>query len=188
MTTTRRDPRLDAFHKDMSWTERVGVIHKQFPSTTNLDWKKAFDEDLDLFGRIIRDILKLDQVEPGRSGPRPALEMMQAHRSLRALSGDDYATVPFREAYRALTHGRSLRGLSAKTSLAKSRLHRLMTGEIEPTFDDMEKIAGAFKKHASYFAEWRAGFVTAIVNDRLAQAPEASIVYYDRLAKAAAGE
>lgn len=169
--------------KRVPWAERVKVIRQQFPSVENLDWNRALERDVDLFGRIIRDIIKLDQAEPGRDGPRRQVDPAKGREALRRLAGQDYSELPFAESVRVLSRGMSLRPLARKTGLSPMTLSRLLRGDKEPDVHEMHAIAEAFKKHPSYFVEYRVGFITAAMASKLASAPEASIGIYRKLAR-----
>ena len=170
---------------DVPWETRLEMIHRQFPSTRpGFDWNAAL-MDWELLARIWRDILKLDARQPGRRGARPPLDPEDAKAAWFRLTGQDYSEKPFVESFAALTfmggRRRSLSHVASLTGLARSRVHRLLKGEIEPTIDDLRSIAAGFKKHPSFFAEYRAAYITAAVYQRLAVTPDASIRLYTTL-------
>lgn len=157
------------------------MILSQFGSVERLSWRKAFSSDIDLFGRLVKDILKLDQAQPGRPGPRPALDYDQGVARLRQYMGQDYAIEPFRPAFKHLANGRSIRALARKTGLSKNHIHRLTTGEMEPDVFSMGEIAKAFSKNPSYFMEWRAMWLANAIVNRVMENPEASITLYRKM-------
>jgi transcriptional regulator with XRE-family HTH domain len=171
----------EANKKKMSWDERAALIKEQFPSTEKLNWVRAFDNDLDLFARIIRDILKLDQAQPGRPGPRPSLDYGQATHRLRQFMGQDYAMLPFPEALRVLTGGLSIRKIAAKTGLERNLVYRLLTGKVEPDVYAMTQIARAYDKHPSYFLEYQQLVIISSILRRLEDVPEATTSLYRKL-------
>lgn len=182
MTEHRELSRFENATQDrIPWEKRAQIILNQFDSVSKLSWRKAFRSDIDLFGRLVKDVLKLDQAQPGRPGPRPALDYDQGVARLRQYMGTDYAVEPFRDAYRHLANGRSIRAMARKTGLSKNHVHRLTTGELEPDAYALREIAKAFDKSPSYFAEWRAMWVANAIVDRLVDNPEASIAIYRRL-------
>jgi len=172
--------------KKLSNEERTRLIKQTFPTVETLDWKRAFDEDIDLFGRMIRDILKIDQSVPGRPGPRPEPEHVRGMAHLRQLMGEDYTALPFEEAFVILSDQRSLTQLSRKVGLARSRVNRLRLGLVNPTVYDMAQIAEAFGKHPSFFAEYRAFYIVGALMDRLEGSPETSVGLYRKLRAAGA--
>jgi transcriptional regulator with XRE-family HTH domain len=171
----------EANKKKIPWDKRAVMIKERFPSTGKLNWNVAFDRDLDLFARIVRDILKLDQAQPGRPGPRPSLDYGQATHRLRQFMGQDYAMLPFPEALKALTGGLSIRKLSEKTGLERNLVHQLLRGEREPDVYAMTQIAKAYEKHPSYFMEYRILFITSAIVGRIEDVPEATINLYRKM-------
>lgn len=171
--------------KKLGWDERVELIKHQFPSVISLDWKKAFDRDLDLFAWIMKDVLKVDAAEPGRSGPKPAVEYRAGVTRFRQMMGEDYSMRPFHEAFTILAGERSLSALAAKTGVSRSRIRLLLRGDIQPSWEQMEKIAAGFAKSPGYFLEYRRGVVVAAIWERLTAIPEASVKYFYEIASAA---
>jgi plasmid maintenance system antidote protein VapI len=165
------------------WAQRLGVIHQQFPSTATLDWNEAFTRDHELWARIMHDIIKADQAEPGRDGPRPkALDYERGLATIRQMMGQDYSLLPFPEAFAVLSRGYSLSHLARKTNISRSIVHRLLRGDEEPSAEEMAAIADAFDKHPSFFIEYRVGYITAMVHARMATNPETSIAVYRKMA------
>lgn len=163
------------------WDRRATMILAQFESVDKLRWRKAFESDIDLFARLVKDILKLDQAQPGRPGPRPALDYQQGVARLKQYMGQDYSLETFPQALKTLANGRSIRSLARKTGLSKNHVHRLLTGEMAPDAYAMQAVATAFTKHPSYFSEWRAMWITNAVMNRVLENPESSIVLYRKL-------
>lgn len=165
------------------WSRRLPIIHTQFPSTIDFDWYQAFIRNHELWVRIMQDIIKADQAEPGRDGPRRSknLDYDKGLATYRRLVGQDYSLLPFGEAFDVLSRGYSLSHLSRKVGIARSLVHRLLRGENEPTAEHMEAVAKAFGKHPSFFAEYRAAYITAMVHQRMEGNPETSIAIYRRM-------
>lgn len=169
---------------NLSWDERLRAIKKQFPSVERLNWDKALANDVELFGNIIRDVLRHDQAEPGRDGPKPEIGYRQGVRRIQQFMGEDFSLLPFPEAFRNLTAGMSLTPLARKTSMSRMNCSRLLRGEKEPHVDEMILIAKAFKKDPSYFVEYRAAYIMSYIAQHCEQAPEVSVNLYKRLQKA----
>jgi len=163
------------------WEERFERIQKRFPSVGEVDWDKALTKDIDLFGRIVRDILKLEQATPGRPGPRPGLDVPSATRRIYDFWGDDFTIAPFPEALRTLAGDRSIRNLAAKVRLRKTVVHRLLTGDMEPDGFIIRLCAEGFKKHPSYFLEWRMLYIAGSIIRRLEWSPETTISLFRQL-------
>lgn len=176
---------MDAFDEmnavKTAWGDRSKVIKDLYPSTALLDWYEVFYQDPVILGRIVNDIIKLDQSRSGKPGKRPSLDEEGASDRLRKLRDDDHTTLPFVDAFRLLMADRSVRAMAAKVDIDKSFVHRLMKGDADPTLEIMEKISKAFNKHPSYFVEYRIGYVLAMIDHKLMQSPETSVVLYNKL-------
>lgn len=181
MVRVRALNREAAAGRVVSKAERRTMISEQFPAVDKLDWERAFSDDFGLLGTLIRDILRLDVPDPGKSGPRPVLELEEGMAALHRLLKDDFGTLPFHQSLEVLRGQLSLRGLANKTGLSKTQVARLLGGEVSPTPDEMQRVADAFRKHPSYFMEWRASAVAAAIVARLLNAPEASISAYSQI-------
>jgi transcriptional regulator with XRE-family HTH domain len=165
------------------WSRRAQTIKEVFPSARGLDWKSAFDRDMDLLGRVLRDILKVDQTEQGRPGPRPSLDYEHGTRRLRQILGEDYSMLPFSEAFKILAGTRSVRHLSTKTGLSKSNVQRLLEGNADPDIDTLQRVAQSFEKHPSFFLEYRLFYIARTILDKLSDAPEATINIYRKCSR-----
>lgn len=209
MSTLERDDILDVFrsingtptYRRPSEAERRKLISKYFPSVDRPieellatgDWRD--DYDVDVFGRILGTLLQADAREPGARGRFAPLERDTAIARLRQImGGGEHTSLPFGEALQLLSgwqpgnNGSSpagaiaLRALARKTSISKSRLHRLLHGDDEPTADECACAAAGFGKHPSYFVEWRVQYIVGCLTDRLRLMPEASIDFYRQAA------
>jgi DNA-binding phage protein len=165
----------------VSWEVRAKKIKEQFPSVANLNWNRALEKDMDLFGRVLRDILKLEQAAPGRPGPRPSLDMAAATLRLNQLMGNDFTMLPFNEAFAVLANGRSVRHVASKTGMNRNRVYKLLKGDDEPDGFEMAVIAETFGKHPSYFAEWRILYIVNAFVVRLEYSPDTAIDIYRKL-------
>jgi transcriptional regulator with XRE-family HTH domain len=161
-----------------AWIVRAEQIRNRFPEVTDLDWKAALTKDDGLFARVLRDMLKLEQAIPGRSGPRPSLDQVDASDRLDRLFGRDFTQDPFPEALKKLTKNASIRAIADRTGLNRNVVYRLMTGEMEPDGFHLTQIAEAWNKHPSYFLEWRLLYITKAITSRLEWNPEASVAIY----------
>lgn len=164
------------------WDERIKLIDHQFPGITDVDWNIVL-KDPDILGRLLKDILKVDQIEPGRAGPRPNLDYERGMQTWREITGQDYCELPFTQALRVLSKGQAVRVVARKANVTKTRMDRLMRGVDRPTADDMRSIAAAYGKKAAFFAEYRAEYIMASIATRLAQEPEMTIAIYTKLVR-----
>lgn len=166
-----------------NWEERRDAIRRQFPEVEDVDWHRTFGEDEDVFARVMRDLLKVEQAVPGRPGPRPSLDFEQGMATLRRLGRQDFSTLPFAAAFRTLAGNLSLTQLARKVAYSRSTCYRLLNGMIDPDIDMVKAVARGFKKHPSYFLEYRAAFVVAHLQEKLMQAPESTIGLYEQITK-----
>ncbi len=178
---------MTPFRQKMSSQDRRQMIAEKFPSTQHMDWDKAFENDMDLLGHLLRDILKLDMAIPGQAGRRPGLDEKEATPAFDRLLGRDYcdrpySLLPFAKTMALLADSRTLRSLEVKVGISKSRLHRLLQGKQQPELAEMEKIAKIFDKAPSFFVEYRALVVRNAINSHMAAAePEVTVRVYEQL-------
>lgn len=180
------------FHHKMSAQDRRKLIAEKFPSTQNLEWGEAFDQDPDLLGHLLRDILKLDMAVPGQAGRRPSLDEKEATPALDRMMGRNYCDRPysmlrFAQTLGLLADNRSLRSLENKTGISKTRLHLLLQGREQPDLNDMERVAKVFGKAPSFFFEYRAQTIVAAVAKALEGLPEETVRAYEQLWHSKAG-
>jgi transcriptional regulator with XRE-family HTH domain len=173
-------PVLNAFRdtapvagKRSSWQNREPLIYEHFPAAVEPSWSETLGDDW-ACERIIRDLLKHDQQEKGAYGPLPNLDVDKGMQSWRELTGQDYTSLSFHEAFRFLasdTDGKrhTLRQIAHKTGISRSRVHRLLEHRAgldehhpepeEPTVEDMVAVAKAYGKKPGYFVEYRARII-----------------------------
>lgn len=170
--------------KKVPWKERYELILKEFPSVEAVQWERAF-RDIDLWGRVIKDILRVDQSAETRTGPgpRPVLDEEHSRDRLRQLMGEDFSYAPFRETFQWLAANRSLRHLATKIGISYVMIHRLLTGERQPDLWQMEQIAKAFNKEPSYFVEYRTSYILGALASQLDKSPETSVDLYKKLSR-----
>lgn len=165
----------------IAWSEKSKSIKKQFPSLSSLDWKQVFREDPTIFGRVVSDIQKLENASSGRPGKRPSVDPRDAAQFLRQYENDDYTVLNFVEAFRVMKGSLSVRALAKKCGLSDTMTQRLLSGKIEPTIESMVSIATAFRKHPSYFVEYRIFYILDSLGSMMEQSPESSVVPFMRL-------
>lgn len=177
-----------------TWSERVALVHQRFPSTDmGTDaWVRAFDRDIEMMGAILRDVLKADQAEPGRPGPRRGLDAPRATPRLDEWMGKDptdhpYTNLPFPSAFGILRRSQSLRHVERKTQISRAHLHRLLSGAHPPTLRQMEQIAEAYGKRPSWFLEYRVGAIMSAIAEGFADSPEHSVRIYESMVSLQAG-
>lgn len=162
------------------WEENLRKAKEQYPSISSLDWSRALGHDPDVFAHVLGDVIRAEG-KRSRPGKRPALERSLAESEYAKISGSSYSEVAFKDAFKALTHGRSLRNIAHKCGLQKDHVHRLLRGDVAPTFEVMEKVAQAFRKDPSYFVEYRVNYVLFVIERYLSDSPETATVWYTKM-------
>ena len=171
----------EQFKGKMPWEKRAKLIHAAYPSTVTVDFEKVFRVDPAVMGRIIADIQKREAAPSGKPGKIPAVNKEDADQYLRRYQNDDYTIHKFADAFKLLKGDRSTRAMAHKCKLAQTMVQRLLDGKAEPTVAVMENVARAFKKHPSFFVEYRVAYVVGMMAQRMEAIPEASIVPYLKL-------
>lgn len=188
---SKKDQKLAAFRRadgspaKMSKAEREKRIVAQFESQKpDFSWENALSRDDDLFVRIMRDIIKLDQRQPGRAGPRPnTVDYDKGLATFRQLMGQDFTTLPFIEAFKLLTEGLSRTQVARKVHLSRTKISRILAEEYIPDEYDLRAIADGFNKHPSYFVEYRKSYIIDVLTQKLLAEPEQTIAYYQKILK-----
>ena len=169
--------------KRIPWDLRLQMIEKEFPGARDVDFNVLL-RDNDVLARVIRDILKVDQIEPGRAGPRPNLDKERGRQTWREMTGQDFAEDAFPQAFQRLSRGQSFTTIARKVGLGRTRTYELWQGITSPTVDDMRLIATAYGKKPAHFAEYRAEYILANIAARLTRETEMTIAIYMRLVRA----
>jgi transcriptional regulator with XRE-family HTH domain len=165
--------------KKQSWDKRYQSIKKSYPLIDDPDWNNAISDD-DTFIKVLGDILKSER-KISTPGKRPSLNKSDGIEKLNRILERDYSDSEFCIAFKNLVGQRSVRAINAKTGLSKSHVQRLLTGADDPSIETMEKIATAFRKHPSYFLEYRSFKVLQSINDFLIKNPETATTWYKKV-------
>lgn len=157
----------------------------QFPSTQLGEeaWLAFFTtpEGHHAFGRILGDIY--DQVKTDEEKAR-GIRTMGRRPARKATSLQDvYATIfppvhslePFPDALRKLLNGRSQRQFAGKIPIDQATLSKFMSGDRKPSMQMLERIAAAAGVKPNYFVEYRALYVSALVEQVLTAHPNIGI-------------
>lgn len=169
--------------KKASWHQRYAEISKNFKSVERLNWEKVFNDDPEILGSIINDILKLNVPSKGRPGKRPSLQEDQAREMFSTLMGENFTEEPFHVAFRKLSAPASIRELATTFGLDKMLIHRLLNNRQAPTLEQMEQIAVHYHKEPSFFVEWRVAYVVSYLDTLIRQNPDLSVALFKRLKK-----
>jgi hypothetical protein len=169
--------------KRVPWEQRVKMIDETFPAVRNADWNVVL-RDNDVFARLLRDILKVDQMDPHRNGPRPTVDYERGRQTWEQMVGRDFSQEAFVGAFQQLTGSDTVRMIARKTYMSKTKIHQLQRGHISPTAEDLRIIAKSYGKSPGYFAEYRAEYIMAMIQGRLVNEPEMTVSLYRRLVQA----
>lgn len=173
----------------MPWAERRAAIVEEFPSVVTLDWHDEGvlvergnpEEATMVLAEIMRSLIQVDQILPGRRGGRPPPDFEESKQTWRELMRRDFAAAPFDVVFRSLSFQDSVRVIANKTGIAKSRIDRLRRGEEPPSVDDMRAIAEAYGRKPAIFLEFRQEFVLAAVMYQLDKEPELVTALYSKI-------
>jgi len=168
--------------KKIPWEEKYRRITSQYPEVVDVNWSDLLRQDSDIFARLLGDVLKSGS-RGSRPGKRPTLDRAEALQRLARVSDEDFSEFDFHETFRYMTQGFSIRGIAAKTGLGKSYVQRLLQGDAHPSFETMEKIAHAFKKHPSFFIEYRIAKTIVVIDSLLRDSPETATAWYLKFSK-----
>jgi transcriptional regulator with XRE-family HTH domain len=166
--------------KKIPWEVKYKRIIKQYPEVSDLNWSRVMREESDIFARLLGDVLK-SEGRGSKPGKRPQLDRSEALNRLAKLSGEDFSEYDFATTFRNLTAGRSIRNIAHKTGLGTSYVHRLLSGNADPSFETMEKIAEAFRKNPSYFLEYRIAIILVVLDGMFTDSPETATAWYLKL-------
>jgi transcriptional regulator with XRE-family HTH domain len=162
-----------------SWEKRYQLIQSSYPNINSIDWSSAVNDD-EIFIKMLGDILKSER-KVSTPGKRPSLNKSDGINRLNKILDRDYSSLEFDRAFKALTNGRSIRSIHAKTGISKSHVQRLLSGQDIPSIQTIEKIADGFNKHPSYFLEYRIFKVLESFNDLMIKNPETATSWYKKI-------
>ena len=162
--------------RKQAWEENFKKIKEEFPSVGEISWSHAISQDSSAFASVLGDIIKAEG-KRSRPGKRPSLSRPAAEEELSRLLGDNHSDLDFTRTFKALTHGRSVRGIANKVGIGQTTVHALLHGK-SPSFEQMEKIAVAYKKDPSFFLEYRIAYVLLTIDQFLADSPETATNWF----------
>lgn len=139
----------------------------------DLDWSKIIDQEnvTKILGSAVRSKF------PGR---KPLTNSQRAH-VMDALAWDDFSEEPFIPTFKALKGLNSLKGLG----IDGEELSALLDGTTSPSIEHMQEIARFFRRHPSYFLEYRIMFIINSLNDFLEHNPSVASTWFVKSMKAA---
>lgn len=155
------------------------MIRSSYPNIASVDWSSAIQDD-DVFIKMLGDVLKSER-KVSTPGKRPSLSKGDGINRLNKILDRDYSSFEFQKSFRAISNGKSIRSIHAKTGLSKSHVQRLLSGQDFPSIETMEKIANGFNKHPSYFLEYRICKVLESFNNLMLENPETATNWYKKI-------
>lgn len=161
---------------------RRDLIEERWPSTAVLvfgpvtpesdaAWLEVLEHD-EVLHRLLKDLIKREV---------KGADVRGAQRALMRFSGEDYSMEPFVRALRAMVAPRSIRHAARNAGVSKSHLARLLSGEAQPSIEDLRTIAAGFGRDPSYFREYRAWKLAEHVTTRMCDLPDISVALYRQL-------
>jgi transcriptional regulator with XRE-family HTH domain len=155
----------------------------QFPSTQmdEAAWIKVFDRNPDIMWHLIGDIYDFAKAEEERDagkvkvGRRPRRDA-SLQEVYAVIFPELYSMDPFPDALTKLISGRLSQGqLAAKVPCDQSFISRLLAGTRTPDMVTMERIAIACRVKPAYFMEWRARYVSGLIERALVAMPQMGV-------------
>ncbi len=147
------------------------------------EWAAFFHTPAGLqsFGRIVYDIY--DEVKSQeernaglrRIGRRPGRSAIPLDEIMRMIFPHEFDNRPLNEQIRP--HVRSQRQFAAKVPIAQSNLSKILNGNYDRrmSISLMERLAAACNLRPWSFPEWRAAYISALVQEVLLEAPHLGI-------------
>lgn len=164
-----------------AWEKSYRKMKESYPLLEGVSWSTVLSYDSDTFSQVLGDVIKAEG-KRSRPGKRPTLSRSLAESEFSKLSGASYSEYEFLRAFRALTHGRTVRGIANKVGLGQTTVHNLLNGQ-SPTFRQMESIAAAYNKDPSYFLEYRIAYSLRVIEKFLMDSPETATVWYLKMSR-----
>lgn len=148
-------------------------------------WHQAIESNPDVTWRILSDIVKIVQAEavPGRTGRRPAPDMMGFDQLLDTIYPERFSVDPFPQALATLMGQRKQIDFAPMMHVSQPQLSRLLTGKVKPDLRMMENAARASDVTAAYFVEWRALKIAEIIADVYLRKPQMSVAAVKQIAR-----
>lgn len=161
----------------------------EYPSTQmgEAAWINVFDDRPDIMWRILGDIYDVVKAEEDKRlgrramGRRPGRTGVTLTELYDVVFREPYSNDPFNMALNKLMTGKSLREIARLVPCDKGYLSRVLNGKVPLTLILMERIAVAVDIHPSYFLEWRAKYLSGLVENVLTRRPHLAIGHMERV-------
>jgi transcriptional regulator with XRE-family HTH domain len=167
----------------VEWSEEARNVRENTGSLPEINWARSL-RDMEVFGRMMQDILKVDLSPVGKPGPRASVSERDGAQRLQELWYGSYSLLPFPDALEELTGGHSYRRVAEKAGVNRNVVDRMRRGVLRPDAYTLAAIARAYGKAPNYFAEYRHMVVVALMLERMLRVPETSVTAYRRLVNA----
>jgi transcriptional regulator with XRE-family HTH domain len=165
------------------WDKIVQDVIDEIPEVDSINWAALFKEDPVILGELVNDIIKLGVSEKGRPGKRSASSMEEIAEDLKKLTGEDYTVESAQKALNRLMlkKGKSLQGVANGSGFSKQTIHRLSSGETSFRVEHLIGVAKAFKKHPSFFKEYRIAYICSALGKLIEITDDSSIIIFEKL-------
>lgn len=110
-----------------------------------------------------------------RVGRRPGRSAVSLDEVMSVVRPSEFTNDPLHVALARLIGARSQRQFARRVPITQSHLCRVLSGERRPSFEQIERIAIAAGVQPWYFAEWRAEYISTLLAEVFAEAPNLSI-------------
>lgn len=155
------------------WDNVSGVVGVDQDAT----WEAFLVGNPQALWGLVADVVKAVKAAEGekRTGRRPAVAVGSLDELYKIIFPKRFDTGPFCIAFARALGSRSQRDFAEKIGVNQATVSRLVSGKTLPTTDHMERIAYALRVPPTYFAEYRAMKLGALVTSVLLANPELSV-------------
>lgn len=162
---------------------------EQYPSTAMGEqaWVKVFDERPDIMWRLLGDMYDVVKAEEDKRlgrramGRRPGRRGVSLTELYDVVFREPFSNDPFETALAKLMTGKSLSEIARLVPCDKGYLSRVLSGKVPLTLVLMERVAISVDVHPSYFMEWRAKYLSGLVENVLTARPHLAIGHMQRV-------
>lgn len=155
------------------------------------EWMAFFNtpEGFHAMGRIIGDIYNKVKDEEAkergvhRMGRRVARAAVPIDEVYAVVFPAALSHELFPSAFRSALNGRSQNSIALKAKISQGQLSKLVNGDRDLTFQQLEALAEALGVRPGYFVEYRALYVSEMVQKVMTEYPNVGITVFRRLNK-----
>lgn len=162
----------------------------QYPATGDDEaaWAAALTDQPDVMFSVIAYIVKVVKATEGprKTGRRPGITGLSFDEVWDVLYPERFTLELLTEALPRLMAGKSQRQVAARVPCDQATLSRVISGQLKPDLVLLRNIAAALKVPPTYFVEYRAERLAAVVQGALMQQPNLSVTVLKRLTQGGA--